>query len=148
MFLHLSVILSMGVSASVHVGIPPSEAEPTGSRNSWEQYPLKQTPQRRLLLRTVRILLEYILVYRVSTTCLRWLYRWKRLRNDLEFYQEEKGLSCCLLNLRSAGPLDCIKSDISLTMCLQNEFHKRGNWLHLITNWFPWKLLVNPAWLK
>ena len=48
MFLHLSVILFTGGSASVHAGIPPDQAPPP--------------EQRRLLLRTVRVLLECILV--------------------------------------------------------------------------------------
>ena len=65
MFLHLSVILSTGVSAPVHTGIhtpwadTPLEADTPGKQTP----PSKQTPPRRwLLLRTVRILLECIVV--------------------------------------------------------------------------------------
>ena len=89
MFLHLSVC-PQGVSASMHARIPPTPppparsrhpqgtdfpppppqgADPSGSRppRHQEQTPPgadpTPPPNRRLLLRTVRILLEYILVY-------------------------------------------------------------------------------------
>ena len=81
MFLHLSVILFGGGSASVHAGIPPPlEAQPHGKHIPPEapppqeahtpgKHPRKHTPgkhtpppRRRLPLWTVRILLECILV--------------------------------------------------------------------------------------
>ena len=61
------VCLSTGGSASVHAGIPPpGSRHPLGSRHPPEaSIPRKQAPpSRRLLLRTVRILLQCILVYK------------------------------------------------------------------------------------
>ena len=64
MFLHMCVC-PQGASASVHAGIPPP-----GARPHWEQAPLgadtpgsRHPPSRRLLLRTVRILLECTLCF-------------------------------------------------------------------------------------
>ena len=70
MFLHLSVSHSVhrGVPFPVHAGIhplrqtPPPPADPLG-RHPWADTPGQTPPSRRLLLRTVRILLECILVY-------------------------------------------------------------------------------------
>ena len=56
MFLHLSVC-PQGGSASVHAGIPPGSRHPP------------PTPGRRLLLRTVRTLLECILVSTTNDNC-------------------------------------------------------------------------------
>ena len=59
MFLHLSVILSIGgVSASVHAGIPP----PPGQTPPSADTPWTDPPSRQLLQQMVRILLECILV--------------------------------------------------------------------------------------
>ena len=71
MFLHLSVILFTGggVSTPVHAGIhtplpreadPPQKQTPPGKEADKANTP---PPSRRLLLRTVRILLERILVW-------------------------------------------------------------------------------------
>ena len=62
MFLHLSVF----PHASVHAGIPPPDQTPLGADPPLADTPpgadLPPPPSRRLLLRTVRILLECILV--------------------------------------------------------------------------------------
>ena len=67
MFLHLSVSHSVhgGVPAPVHPGIHPTGRHPPG-----QIPPPGQTPSlgRRLLLRTVHILLECILVIELPTT--------------------------------------------------------------------------------
>ena len=64
------------VSAPVHAGIhPPLERNPLGRKPPWADTPSGQTtpppeqtlPSRRLLLRTVRILLERILVWNLFT---------------------------------------------------------------------------------
>ena len=58
------VCLSTGVSASVHAGIPPPEQTPPGTPLGPGTPPGTRHPpcSRQLLLRTVRILLECILV--------------------------------------------------------------------------------------
>ena len=76
MFLQACVCPHGGVSASVHAGIHPPGADTPQSRPPRSRHPPVQTapreqtpPKSRPLLRTVRILLECILVF--TCTCMR-----------------------------------------------------------------------------
>ena len=92
MFLHLTVILSTGLCMpSVCWDTPPRQTSPLGSRHppgsrhpqetdtpGKQTLPRKQTPPQRPLLRTVRILMECILVF--AKNCIKIFKNWTESR--------------------------------------------------------------------
>ena len=104
MFLHVSVILSTGGgSVSVHAGIPPPPNQGPSPEQTppWEQTP----PPRRLLLRTIHILLECILVCIIKSHSAYFhrdiieRYTWSRLqrvkRCKTKIHSSNMRANCC-----------------------------------------------------
>ena len=107
-----------GLSASVHGGIHPPEQTPLESR-----HPPEQTPplERRPLLRTVRILLECILVKRISTYC-------RLLAVFEECFSLQATLACVLCHVQVFGYIFFLKIPERL--------------LILSVTWFPCNITI------
>ena len=102
MFLQACVCPHGGVSTSMHAGIPPQSRHPSGSRHTplppGSRHPPEQTPPGRdgdcCGLRTVRILLECILVLKNYIFCKISIKNLKLLRQkQLTSVQIQQGFS-------------------------------------------------------